>query len=119
MADYSSFDTMPRQRPANVDHDEARATFKDLRRDLTEEQIQREAKRCLGCGVTIVDPWMCIGCGLCATKCEFDGISLKKVSEVGPADTPMDYMTDVKNYAMNRNKKIAAKYAAARQGGAE
>ena len=110
-ADYSSFDTMPRQRPISVNHNEAKQTFKDLRVDLTEEQIKKEAGRCLGCGITIVDPWMCIGCGVCATKCEFDALKLKKVSEVYPAATSADYVNDVRTYAMERNKRIAEKQA--------
>ena len=112
-ADYSGFDSMPRQRPASVNHKASKRTFKDLRTNLTEEQIQREAKRCLGCGVTIVDPWMCIGCGVCTTKCEFDAIKLKKVREVGPAATPEEYVSIAQQYAMQRNRKIAEKQAAA------
>lgn len=108
-ADYSGYDTMPRQRPLSAPQANAKKSFKDLRGTFSEEQLQKEAHRCLGCGVTVVDPWMCIGCGVCATKCEFDAIHLKKVAEKDPAATPMDFVMDIKNYAMQRYANIRAK----------
>ena len=73
-----SFDTAPRQKAACGSAEEARRTFKDLRGDLTEEQIKKEVKRCLGCGCAVIDEDMCIGCGICTTKCKFDAIRLEK-----------------------------------------
>ena len=35
----------------------------------------------IGCGATKVDSYLCIGCGLCTTKCKFDAIHLKKVRD--------------------------------------
>ena len=55
-----------------------RHSFEDNRLPLTVEQIQNEAKRCLGCGATTVDENRCIGCGLCTTRCEFDAIHLTR-----------------------------------------
>ena len=55
-----------------------RRSFRDAHLTLTEEQVLKETKRCLGCGVTIVDQNRCIGCGLCTTRCEFDAIHLKR-----------------------------------------
>lgn len=46
-----------------------------------EEQVKKECARCLGCGATKVDSYLCIGCGLCTTKCKFDAIHLKKVRD--------------------------------------
>ena len=34
--------------------------------------------RCLGCGVTWVDPNRCIGCGICTTRCMFGAIRLER-----------------------------------------
>ncbi len=72
----------------NVDHrqvpgyNEAKEkTFGDARVTFTEEQIKKETARCLGCGATKVDPYLCIGCGLCTTKCAFDAIHMKKARE--------------------------------------
>ena len=43
-----------------------------------EEQVKKEASRCLKCGRTFVDETMCVGCGLCTTRCKFDAIHLRK-----------------------------------------
>ncbi len=76
-----SFDTTPRQKAENAAPAEAKKTFKDLRGTLTEEQIKKEADRCLGCGAVVIDDYMCIGCGICTTRCKFDAIRLEKVSD--------------------------------------
>ena len=71
------FDSDRRQVPG---YNKAKAkTFSDARVTFTEEQVRRECARCLGCGATKVDEYMCIGCGLCTTKCAFDAIHLKHV----------------------------------------
>ena len=72
-----SFDNASRQIPGRK-AGRASATFEDLRLTFTEEQVKKEAKRCLGCGATTVDVNRCIGCGLCTTKCEFDAIHLTR-----------------------------------------
>ena len=71
-----SYDRMPRQRTQPVDGKKSKETFKDLRTTFTEEQVKKEAERCLGCGATTRDEYMCIGCGACTTRCKFDAISL-------------------------------------------
>ena len=76
--DLESYDHMPRQRAIHVDGKKSRETFKDLRVTFTEEQMKKEAERCLGCGATTRDEYMCIGCGACTTKCKFEAISLVK-----------------------------------------
>ena len=73
-----SFDTAPRQKAASGSAAEAKKTFKDLRGTLTEEQIKKEASRCLGCGCVVIDEDLCVGCGICTTKCKFDAIRLEK-----------------------------------------
>ena len=74
-----SFDCGARQIPG---YNEAKAkTFGDARVTFTEEQIQKETARCLSCGATKVDEYLCVGCGLCTTKCAFDAIHLKKARE--------------------------------------
>ena len=71
-----SFDAPERQR---VLHDPKKArSFKPDRLTFTEEQVQAEASRCLGCGASIADPNRCIGCGLCTTRCMFDAIHLRR-----------------------------------------
>ena len=79
-----SFDTAPRQKAASASAQEAKKTFKDLRGTLTEEQMKKEASRCLGCGCVVIDEDLCVGCGICTTKCKFDAIHLEKtIDNVG------------------------------------
>ena len=73
------FDSAPRQRPAKGESAAAKSSFNDLRETLTEEQVKTECARCLGCGTAVVDRFMCVGCGICTTKCKFDAIHLEKV----------------------------------------
>ncbi len=73
------FDSAPRQKPAKAEGAAARSSFNDLRETLTEEQVKTECARCLGCGTAVVDRFMCVGCGICTTKCKFDAIHLEKV----------------------------------------
>ena len=75
------FDRAPRQRPATASGEEAKTSFNDLRGTLTEEQIKAECGRCLGCGTAVVDSYMCVGCGVCTTKCKFDAIHLEKIHD--------------------------------------
>ncbi len=76
------YDGTPRQKIKHVDGAVSRTTFKDLRGILTEEQIKKETERCLGCGATKTDEYLCVGCGACTLKCKFDAISLEKVHDV-------------------------------------
>jgi len=74
--ELEGYDSIPRQRTAPVDGAKAKQSFNDLRPTLTEEQVKKETERCLSCGATVVDEYMCVGCGQCTTKCKFDAISL-------------------------------------------
>lgn len=59
-------------------------TFGDTRTTFTEEQVRKETARCLSCGATKVDEYLCVGCGLCTTKCEFDAIRLEMRTDMKP-----------------------------------
>ena len=65
------FDAPVRQVPAALSGAEARKTFRDPRCTFTEEQVKKEASRCLGCGV-------------CTTRCEFDAIHLAAITRKRP-----------------------------------
>ena len=80
------FDTAPRQKASGGSAKDAEKTFRDLRGTLTEEQLKTETRRCLDCGTAVVDESLCIGCGICTTKCKFDAIRLEKVTDY--AGTP-------------------------------
>ena len=103
-----SFDNASRQVPG---HDAKKAkSFSNDRMAFTEEQVKKEASRCLGCGATVVDENKCIGCGLCTTKCEFDAIHLRR--ELPEASTMIkaeDKMKAILPYAAKRAAKIAIK----------
>ena len=71
-----SYDTATRQKHG-MDESKAKS-FRDDRLPFTEEQVKTEASRCLSCGAARVDPNICIGCGLCTTRCNFDAIHLHR-----------------------------------------
>ncbi len=99
-----NYDNTQRQKPA---HDKAKArSFKDTRVTFTEEQLKKETERCLGCGATVVDEYLCIGCGQCTTKCKFDAISLyKKYDRQFPEFEKMPI--EVAKHVVKRTAKIA------------
>lgn len=71
-----SFDNTPRQKAGHSSAKKDR--FADDRLTFTEEQLKKETERCLGCGAVQVDSYMCVGCGMCTTKCRFDAIRLER-----------------------------------------
>ena len=104
--EVETFDNAKRQIPgrkAGV----AKETFRDLRCTLTEEQIKTEAKRCLGCGATVVDENQCIGCGVCTTKCEFDAIHLTRdLPDASRMWKSEDKLKAIAPYALKRQIKV-------------
>ena len=101
-----SYDNASRQAPGLKPGD-PRKTFNDLRLPLTEEQIKTEASRCLKCGATTVDYNMCVGCGLCTTRCEFDAIHLSRdLPACSDMHTAEEMMKLVGPYALKRMGKI-------------
>ena len=102
--------------PLDYDHAQRQAvthdvtkfkTFSNDRIRFTEEQVKKEAARCLGCGATIVDENQCIGCGLCTTKCEFDAIHLSRdLPEASNMYKAEDKLKAIGPYAAKREIKI-------------
>lgn len=104
-----SYDNGKRNVPA-VRSGESQKSFRDMRCTFTEEQVQKEAARCLGCGATTVDPNQCIGCGVCTTKCEFDAIHLnRELPEASRMYKSEDKMKAILPYAAKRAIKIKFK----------
>ena len=84
--ELGGYDNIPRQKAGHIKKENAKASFKDVRATFTEEQVKKETERCLGCGATVVDEFMCVGCGQCTIRCKFDAISLvRKYDEPGVA----------------------------------
>ncbi|WMJ24094.1 FAD-dependent oxidoreductase [Paludicola sp. MB14-C6] len=102
------YDNTPRQSAGHNKERTAHDVFKDCRVTFTEEQMKKETERCLGCGATVVDEFLCVGCGQCTTKCKFDAISLvRKYDKEGVAYEKLK-PTIVKT-VLKRKVKIAAR----------
>ncbi len=102
------YDTLPRQKAEHIDGSSSKETFKDLRTTFTEEQIRKETERCLSCGATVVDEYMCVGCGQCTTKCKFDAISLERRYDKSSVEIKQLKPTVAKNM-IKRQVRIAVK----------
>lgn len=107
LALIKGYDETPRQKIKHVDGKEAKRTFKDLRGTLTEEQIKKETARCLSCGATKTDEYLCVGCGACTLRCKFDAIKLVKVHDAEGYDIDELPKTVIKN-TITRKLKITA-----------
>ncbi len=101
------YDRLPRQK---AEHEPIKDVFKDNRTTFTSEQVKKETERCLGCGATTIDEFMCVGCGQCTTKCKFDAISLVRKYDaqgVGYEDLkPVVMKTVIKRKAKITVKKV-------------
>ena len=108
LIDVDCFDRPARQ---PILHDPAKArSFEHDRLTFTEEQVKAEASRCLGCGVSVVDPNRCIGCGLCTTRCMFDAIHLRRdVPEASTMVRCEDKVGPMLKYAASKIKIIKRK----------
>lgn len=102
----NGYDSQPRQQAPHGHDMHKIEPFKDARGTLTEAQIQKETERCLGCGATEVDEFMCIGCGACVTKCKFDAIKLVRKYDVENPEFK-DMKSTIIKYALKRKVKIA------------
>ena len=102
------YDNAERQAPGFSKEDVK--SFKDNRLPLTEQQVKKEAGRCLKCGLTFVDLNKCIGCGLCTTRCQFDAIHLTRdLPHASDMHTAEEMMSLVGPYALKRGIKIIKK----------
>lgn len=103
-----SYDTAGRYEEKMNENIDYRRSFKDAHLTMTAEEVAKETKRCLGCGVCIVDENRCIGCGLCTTRCKFDAIHLKRDHPDGANMVKAeDQMKAIGPYTLKRALKIA------------
>ena len=107
LSEIKGYDNSSRQKIAHVDGKKAKETFNDLRGILTEEQVKKEATRCLGCGASKTDEYLCVGCGACTLKCKFDAIKIKRVHDAKGYDIDELPKTVIKN-VVKRKVKITA-----------
>lgn len=102
-----SYDNAPRQIPLHKEGAVAKSTFRDTRLPFTQEQVEAETARCLGCGTTVVDENRCLGCGVCTTKCRFDAITLsRELPQASKMVKSEDKMKHILPYAAKRQIKI-------------
>ncbi len=106
--DYVGFDESPRQHATTSLIENIKGSFDDPRGVLTEEQVKKEAKRCLSCGISVVDAFQCVGCGACTTRCKFGAITLEKSTEAYGVDFSELKPIIVKT-ALKRKVRIAVK----------
>jgi len=100
-----SYDSTPRQRAGHSP--EKKESFSDDRLTFTDEQLKKETERCLGCGKVNVDSYLCVGCGMCTTKCKFEAIHLERTGSTVP-DTYEKLPVKIAANAMRRSGKIVA-----------
>ena len=108
--EVASFDKDHRQ--VHGYNKEKARTFSDARMTFTEEQVKKECARCLGCGATKVDEYLCVGCGICTTRCKFDAIHLRKARDwhAGSFETlPIHAAADIVNKVPKIVKNAVAK----------
>lgn len=70
--------------------------------------MKLETSRCLGCGATKVDEYLCVGCGQCTVRCAFDAIRLEKVRDLH-AGTFETMPIKVAEHVIKRTGAILAK----------
>lgn len=109
--DWDSFDNTPRQQPKKPDPAKAKETMRDLWGTFTEEQVKKETERCLGCGATVVDQNVCVGCGICSTKCKFDALHLERRYDAHEVPYEKLIVNHMAPTLMKRGAKIAARKA--------
>ena len=101
--DPQAFSDAPRQKAERTVMRGKNAAWRDTRGVLTAEQAKTEASRCLGCGVAVVDEYMCVGCAICTTHCKFGAIRMEKISD---ADN-MEYFHTLGRIVTNMPNKLA------------
>jgi len=103
--DFSGYDQTSSERIYTKEIKDFEGSFEDPRSTLSEEQVKKETSRCLECGITIVDEFMCVGCGACTTRCKFDAIKLEKTRDEKGVDFP-DLKKEVIKHALKRKVRI-------------
>ncbi len=83
--------------------------MKDEHGVFTEEQVKIETSRCLKCGVAYVDENLCIGCGVCSSRCQMDAIYLKKKYNYVPVEDEQRKIDTVKEVNRRIDNKFKGK----------
>ncbi len=106
--DFGGYDHIKRERSKVNQVTDVKGNFSDPRGVYTEDQVKGETMRCLSCGVSVVDAFMCVGCGACTTRCKFDAAKLeRKYNETGVDFSELKPI--IVKHAMKRKVKVAVK----------
>lgn len=116
--DFSGYDHIQREQVYTLHVNELNHSFTDPRGILSEEQIKKETSRCLSCGISVVDEFMCVGCGACTTRCKFDAITLVRKYDAVGVDFP-DLKPLVLKNVVKRKVRIVVKDIKSRMLGKE
>ena len=108
--DFESYDRLPRQTVKHTSEANSSKSFADNRITFTQEQVLEETQRCLSCGATVSNEYMCVGCGACTTKCKFGAISLVRVYD-GEGVAYEDLKPVVVKQVLKRKGRIAVRKA--------
>lgn len=107
--DVGGYDRLPRQKSGKAVGAARARTFEDLTATFTAAQLRKETQRCLNCGQAVVNPELCMGCGICTVHCDFDAIHMVKVRDIPAPDSAMEYIMDSVKYRAERAARIEAK----------
>ncbi|WP_430884422.1 FAD-dependent oxidoreductase [Fusibacter sp. JL216-2] len=106
--DFGGYDHIKRERSKVNQVTDVKGNFSDPRGVYTEDLVKGETMRCLSCGVSVVDAFMCVGCGACTTRCKFDAAKLeRKYNETGVDFSELKPI--IVKHAMKRKVKVAVK----------
>lgn len=75
---------------------------------LPRSSLSMKTARRLGCGASVVDPNVRLGCAVCTTKCEFDAIHIERVFD-GKMYTSEDKMKAILPPLQNAESKFLQK----------
>lgn len=106
--DLEGYDRIPRQKANHIEAVNSKEAFKDLRGTFTEEQVKKETERCLGCGATVSDQYLCVGCGVCTTKCKYDAIKLVRRYDSTGVEL-RELKQEIIKHALKRKVRITVK----------
>jgi Pyruvate/2-oxoacid:ferredoxin oxidoreductase delta subunit len=103
----SGYDRIPRQKIRKAAPEKRTKTFSEVHPGFTKEQVRKETKRCLGCGVVVLNDKECKGCGVCTVQCEFDAIKLiPREEKIHPPKDGREFFRQIQEYAKEKAKQL-------------
>ncbi|MFR9062624.1 MAG: hypothetical protein ACLVJO_02020 [[Clostridium] scindens] len=107
--DWDSFDHTPRQQPKK-DPAKAKETMRSAG-DIYGRTGKKGDGTMSGCGANRGDQNVCVGCGICTTKCKFDAVHLERRYDAHEVPYEKLIVNHMAPTLMKRGAKIAARKA--------